>query len=104
MRIEVLTNLTHVKPWYVYMIETDKGQLYTGISTDVARRFSEHLACFQKEPKAQAKKGAKYFRTQRPSKIVFEQALTSRALATQRERAIKAMSRQQKLTLISFSN
>ncbi len=28
--------------WYLYMIQCRDGQLYTGITTDVARRFSEH--------------------------------------------------------------
>lgn len=32
------------KNWFVYMIETKCGALYTGITTDVERRYAEHLA------------------------------------------------------------
>ena len=32
------------KAWWVYVIEADNARLYTGISTDVARRLREHLA------------------------------------------------------------
>lgn len=28
--------------WSLYLIRTRKGSLYTGITTDVARRFTEH--------------------------------------------------------------
>ncbi|MFD2437858.1 GIY-YIG nuclease family protein [Modicisalibacter luteus] len=28
--------------WFLYMIETAAGALYTGITTDVERRFGEH--------------------------------------------------------------
>ena len=30
------------KSWYLYVIENRLGHLYTGITTDVARRFNEH--------------------------------------------------------------
>ena len=49
--------------WYVYVILTTKGKLYTGISTDPERRFVEHLC--------DSKKGAKYFRTDSPVKIIY---------------------------------
>ena len=38
--------------WYLYMVRCRDGNLYTGIATDVARRFADH----------QANKGAKYLR------------------------------------------
>ncbi|MCW8977182.1 MAG: GIY-YIG nuclease family protein, partial [Marinobacter sp.] len=28
--------------WFVYMVRTARGSLYTGITTDVERRFNEH--------------------------------------------------------------
>lgn len=30
--------------WYLYLVETARGALYTGITTDVERRFAQH-AC-----------------------------------------------------------
>jgi len=77
--------------WFVYMIKTEKGALYTGIATDPDRRFLEHLAAFEGKPLAKAKKGAKYFRSQKPVKIVYREAFESRSLATKRELAIKKL-------------
>ena len=47
------------KNWYVYIIESTDESLYTGITTDVDRRFQQHL---------NSKGGAKYFRGRRPKK------------------------------------
>ena len=30
--------------WYLYLLETRRGMLYTGITTDVARRLAQHEA------------------------------------------------------------
>lgn len=30
--------------WYVYLLECQNGKIYTGITTDVNRRFDEHLS------------------------------------------------------------
>ncbi|MBY0340808.1 MAG: GIY-YIG nuclease family protein, partial [Rhodocyclaceae bacterium] len=30
--------------WYLYLIECDDGSLYTGITTDVERRYAQHVA------------------------------------------------------------
>ena len=29
--------------WHLYLLECEDGSLYTGITTDVERRFAEHL-------------------------------------------------------------
>jgi putative endonuclease len=31
-------------PWFVYLLECRDGSLYTGITTDVARRYAQHVA------------------------------------------------------------
>lgn len=79
--------------WWVYMVQTESGKLYTGISTDVARRFGEHVA-------GSAKGGAKFFHSDPPKKVVYQQACADRSDASQQEAAIKKMRRQQKLALI----
>lgn len=79
------------KDWYVYIIQNEKGYLYTGITTDLNRRFEEH---------AGSEKGAKFFRTGAPSKMVFSKKFKNRSLASKCEYAIKSMSRVQKLNLI----
>ena len=68
--------------WYVYIIESTAQTLYTGVTTDVARRFEEH----------RTGRGAKYFRVHAPKEIVFVERKRSRATAQARERAIKKLS------------
>ena len=46
------------KPYYVYLLRCTDGSLYAGITTDVKRRFLEHLAG--------GNKGAKYTKTHTP--------------------------------------
>ena len=76
--------------WYVYIILCSDTSLYTGISTDVDRRFTEHSN----------HKGAKYFRARSPKEIVYVENGHTRSTASQREVAIKNLSRQEKLSLI----
>ena len=87
--------------WYVYIVLTKKGALYTGITTDVKRRFQEHVDMHAGIPNA---KGAKYFRGNQPDKIVYQENHGNRASASKREHAIKAMSKQQKLNMITAPN
>lgn len=77
--------------WYVYIVEAENGKLYTGITTDIERRFDEHSA---------GEKGARFFRTTRPVRIVFREAHPDRSSATKRELAIKKLTRQKKLQLL----
>lgn len=83
--------------WWVYLIETDKGRIYTGISTNVERRFQEH-ARMSLEGKGP---GAKFFRQDRPQKIAWRERHASRAEASKREYQIKALPRVRKLALIA---
>lgn len=77
--------------WFVYIIEAEDGSLYTGITTDVERRFREHTA---------GPRGAKYFAGRRPSSVVYTECVATRSDAGRREAEIKAMNRLQKLRLI----
>ncbi len=77
--------------WYVYIIETEKGHLYTGITTDIERRFKEH---------ASGKKGAKYFSVSAPSEILFQKKFPDRSSASIAEAAIKKLKREEKLEII----
>lgn len=80
-----------MKQWIVYIIETESGKLYTGITNDLERRFSEHK---------EGKKGARYFRLSRPQSIVYQEKYTSRSEASKRESEIKRMRRSEKLGLV----
>ena len=82
--------MTKNKNWQVYMIQTKTGKFYTGITTDINRRWSEH----------KNKKGAKYFRLENPQELVFIEGCKNRSEATKRELEIKRFSRNKKLSLI----
>lgn len=82
-----------LKHWWVYMIETVSGKLYTGITTDVERRFAEHCS----GPK---NRGAKFFRSDKPKDIVYIEQCIGRSDASKREAAIKKLSRREKIGLI----
>jgi putative endonuclease len=77
--------------WYVYMIRAADQSLYTGITTDVERRFAEHQS---------GRAGAKYFRGRKPQKVVLVESGHDRSSASIREAQIKKLSRDQKMALI----
>ncbi len=79
------------KTWSLYIIEASDASYYTGITTDVERRFEQHASG----------KGAKYFNGRKPSQIVFCEAGHSRSSASRREAAIKKLSRQEKIAMIN---
>lgn len=83
--------MDHDNGWTVYMIRCDDGSLYTGVSTDVERRFSEHR---------EQTRGAKFFKGRSPMEVVYREAGHSRSSACRREAAIKKLSRADKLRLI----
>lgn len=77
--------------WYVYIILTSKEKLYTGISTDPERRFVEHLC--------DTKKGAKFFRSDSPVRIIHLEEFDTMSEALKREISIKKLSSAQKRKL-----
>ena len=80
----------HEPVWYLYMIRLENGHLYTGITTDVERRFSEH----------QSGKGAKYLRGKGLLTLVFSEVIGSRSSALKLEVKIKKMPKQEKEKIV----
>ena len=78
--------------WTVYMIRCTDGSLYTGITTDLERRFSQHRGL---------PSGAKYFNGRDPVAVVYSETGHDRSGASKREAAIKKLSRAAKLALIA---
>jgi len=76
--------------WYLYLVRCRDGSLYTGISTDVERRFAAH----------QANRGARRLRGRGPLELVFAQPLGDRSLALRVEHRIKRWSRADKERLL----
>ncbi len=79
------------KMWFVYMIRTSDAQLYTGITTDMQRRWQEHLS---------GKGGARYFRARKPQAICFLEEHPDRSSASKREAVIKKISKAEKELLV----
>jgi putative endonuclease len=76
--------------WHVYMIRCRDGSLYTGIATNVERRFNEH----------QNNLGAKYLRGRGPLTLVFKQRVGQRNRALRVERNIKQLPKLKKEALV----
>ncbi|MGB3496433.1 MAG: GIY-YIG nuclease family protein [Elainellaceae cyanobacterium] len=68
--------------WSLYLIRTGKGDLYTGITTDVLRRLAEHQS---------GKTGAKYLRSKGPLTLVYQVELGDRAIASKAEYGLKKL-------------
>jgi putative endonuclease len=77
--------------WKVYIVECADGTYYTGITTDTKRRLLEHNYSF---------KSAKYTRSRRPVKLVYEEDSQNRSTASKREYEIKKMKRKDKIILV----
>lgn len=76
--------------WHIYLLRCVDGSLYTGISTDVARRFEQH----------QQGKGAKRLRGQGPLQLEYQAEVGSRSTAQRIEYRVKRLTRAQKEALI----
>ena len=74
---------------FVYIVECSDGSLYTGYTTDPARRIAEH----------NAGAGSRYTRSRRPVRLLHLEELKGRSAALRREIAIKRMQRREKLSL-----
>lgn len=78
--------------WFVYLIRTAQGHLYTGISTDVGRRLQEH--------QSGQVKAAKSLRGKGPLRLVFQEAVADRSAASRLEARIKSLSKRDKERLV----
>ena len=79
--------------YFVYLIKCKDGSIYTGITTDVKRRFKEH-----KEGN-----GGHYTSAKGVIKVVYTEKHKNRSSALKREALIKSWHKDQKLGLIKGS-
>ena len=75
--------------YFVYLLECADTRIYTGITTDVSRRFKEHVTG----------KGGHFTRSHKPVRILYTEAHPDRSSASKREAEIKRFSRTEKLQL-----
>jgi uncharacterized protein (TIGR02453 family) len=80
-------------PWHVYVARCGDGTLYTGITTDPARREAVH----------NAGRGASYTRSRLPVRLVHLEPVADRGAALRRELAIKRLPRREKERLLTRS-
>ena len=80
--------------WVVYILECGDKSLYTGITNDLSARLAAH----------QAGTGAKYTRGRGPFHLLFQENVSDRSAATQRENEIKALNVWAKRRLIATNN
>ena len=78
---------------FVYILRCVDGSLYTGSTTDLARRLTAHRSGH----------GAKYTRSRLPVELAYWEEAPDWSAALRREAAIKRLTRQQKLALIAVA-
>lgn len=79
--------------WQLYIVRCNGGQLYTGVTVDLERRFEEH--------QSNGPKCAKYLRGKQPLNLIFHAQLSDKSAALKAEIQIKKLSKQKKLALIN---
>jgi len=81
--------------WHVYVVRAADDSLYTGIATDVARRFEEHR---NGGPRA-----ARYLRGRGPLELIHQSRVGEKGLALRVERRLKRLSKERKEALVASS-
>ena len=76
--------------YYVYLIECRDGSIYTGITTDVRRRFDEH----------KNGRGGHYTSARKVKRLLYSEKHPTRSSALKREAEIKNWPREKKLLLV----
>lgn len=79
------------KKYYTYIILTEKNTFYCGYTDDVQKRFQAHLEG----------KGAKYTRSNKPVRLVYQKEFDTKSDAMKEEARIKKLTHQEKLKLIN---
>jgi putative endonuclease len=72
--------------WVLYLLECENGSYYAGITTDLERRFAEHVFGI----------GARYTRANPPQRVIAARGYPDRASALRAEAALKKLPRSQK--------
>jgi putative endonuclease len=79
--------------WYLYLIRSARGTLYTGITTDVARRFRQHAG--------QGRGASRYLRGSGPLQLVYRVRIGNHALALRAEHRLRRLRKAEKESIVS---
>ena len=83
--------------WFLYIVRGSDKSLYTGITTDVSRRFSEHSG-LGRDTKDKA---AKALRGKRPLVLEYSCEIGDRSEASKIEYQVKNLSKNEKEELVA---
>lgn len=90
-----MSKLNKEQSWFVYMVRCRDNSLYSGVTTDLTRRESEHNTSV---------KGARYTRTRRPVIMVYNQVVANRSEAGKLEWRLKKLTKAKKELLVAGYN
>jgi predicted GIY-YIG superfamily endonuclease len=76
--------------WHVYMVRCNDDSLYTGLTNDLAARVAKH----------NSGDGAKYTRSRRPVRLVWQEKQKTSSAARKREAEIKSWTKAEKERLV----
>lgn len=79
--------------WHLYLIRTDTGALYTGISNDVEKRLEAH----------RLGRGSKFLRAQESFELVYQCPIGDRSLASKAEYQVKQLEKAEKEEIVQQS-
>lgn len=79
--------------WSVYLLRNERNALYTGITTQIDRRLSEH--------REKQTKGARFTRSCREITLVYHCGIGERSQALKVEARIKRLKKYQKEAIVS---
>ena len=77
--------------WVLYLLECENGSFYAGITTDLDRRFAEHVFGV----------GARYTRANPPKRVIAAKGFPDRASASRAEAALKQLPRSEKVAFFA---
>ena len=78
--------------WYMYVVVCFDNTYYCGITTNLQRRLNQHNGVISG--------GAKYTRSRRPCKLIYQEEYSNRSLASKREYEFKKLTRKNKENII----
>ncbi len=78
--------------WNLYLIECLDGSYYTGVTTDVERRFTQHLNG----------DGARYTRSHKPLRLLASRAVGTRSAVLTAELAVKCLPKEEEVSAVAM--
>lgn len=79
------------KNWFVYILLCSDNSYYIGSTNDVEKRFKDHIEG----------RGAKYTKSHKPIKIIYQEKFSTKSQALKREWQLKKLSKSEKEDIIN---